>query len=69
MPVLNPKQIIRMSLLSACSIPAPLSKIICRYGEKPEEFKKAGLEYAVGQIICCWKTASIVPPVYHEQGG
>ena len=50
MPVINPKQIIRMSLLSACSIPAPLSKIICRYGEKPEEFKKAGLEYAVRQI-------------------
>ncbi len=50
MPVLNPKQIIRMSLLSACSIPAPLSKIISRYGEKPEEFKKAGLEYAVRQI-------------------
>lgn len=50
MPVLNPKQIIRMSLLSACSIPAPLSKIISLYGEKPEEFKKAGLEYAVRQI-------------------
>jgi methylenetetrahydrofolate reductase (NADPH) len=50
MPVLNPNQIIRMALLSACSIPAPLSKIICRYGEQPEEFKKAGLEYAVRQI-------------------
>jgi methylenetetrahydrofolate reductase (NADPH) len=50
MPVLNPKQIIRMALLSACSIPAPLSKIICLYGEKPDEFKKAGLEYAVRQI-------------------
>lgn len=50
MPVLNPKQIIRMSLLSACSIPAPLSKIICRYGETPDDFKKAGLAYAVEQI-------------------
>jgi methylenetetrahydrofolate reductase (NADPH) len=50
MPLLNPKQIIRMALLSGCSIPAPLSKIICLYGEKPEEFKKAGLEYAVRQI-------------------
>ena len=50
MPVLNPNQIIRMALLSACSIPAPLSKIICRFGEQPEEFKKAGLEYAVRQI-------------------
>lgn len=50
MPILNPKQIIRMALLSACSIPAPLSRIICLYGEKPEEFKKAGLRYAVRQI-------------------
>jgi methylenetetrahydrofolate reductase (NADPH) len=50
MPVLNPKQIIRMSLLSACSIPAPLSKIICLYGETPDDFKKAGLDYAVRQI-------------------
>ena len=50
MPLLDPKQIIRMALLSACSIPAPLSKIICLYGEKPDEFKKAGLEYAVRQI-------------------
>ena len=50
MPVLNPKQIIRMSLLSACSIPAPLSKIICLYGEAPDDFIKAGLDYAVRQI-------------------
>lgn len=50
MPVLNPKQIIRMSLLSACSIPAPLSKIICLYGENADDFRKAGLEYAVDQI-------------------
>ena len=50
MPILNPKQIIRMSLLSACSIPAPLSKIISRYGEQPDDFKKAGLDYAVDQI-------------------
>jgi len=50
MPVINPKQIVRMSLMSACSIPAPLSKIICLYGEKPDEFKKAGLDYAIRQI-------------------
>lgn len=50
MPILNPKQIIRMSLLSACSIPAPLSKIISRYGENADDFKKAGLEYAIKQI-------------------
>jgi methylenetetrahydrofolate reductase (NADPH) len=50
MPVLNPKQIIRMSLLSACSIPASLSKIISRYGEDADAFKKAGIDYAVNEI-------------------
>ncbi len=51
MPVLNPNQIIRMSLLSACSIPASLSKIISRYGEDADAFKKAGIEYAVNEIM------------------
>jgi methylenetetrahydrofolate reductase (NADPH) len=50
MPVLNPNQITRMALLSACSIPAPLSKIISRYGKNAEDFKKAGLEFAVSEI-------------------
>ena len=50
MPVLNPNQITRMSLLSACSIPAPLSKIIARYGDDADAFRQAGLDYAVRQI-------------------
>ena len=50
MPVLNPNQITRMSLLSACSIPAPLSKIIARYGDDPDAFHQAGLDYAIQQI-------------------
>lgn len=49
-PILNPKQIIRMALLSACSIPAPLSKIISLYGENAEDFAKAGLDYATKEI-------------------
>lgn len=50
MPVLNPNQIIRMALLSACSIPARLSRIVSLYGNDTEAFKKAGIEYAVNQI-------------------
>ena len=50
MPIRNPKQIIRMALLSACSIPAPLSRIICRYGENEECFAEAGIEYAIDEI-------------------
>lgn len=50
MPVLDPKQIIRMTLLSACSIPASLSRLVSRYGEDAESFKKAGIDYAVREI-------------------
>lgn len=50
MPVLNPNQIIKMSLLSACSIPASLSKIVSRYGEDADAFKKAGIDFAVNEI-------------------
>ena len=50
MPIRNPKQIIRMALLSACSIPAPLSRIISRYGENEECFAEAGIEYAINEI-------------------
>jgi methylenetetrahydrofolate reductase (NADPH) len=50
MPVLNPNQITRMAFLSACSIPAALSKIISRYGNDADAFKKAGLEYAAEEI-------------------
>lgn len=50
MPVLNPKQIIRMALLSACSIPASLSRIISRYGEDAEAFFDAGIQYATDEI-------------------
>jgi methylenetetrahydrofolate reductase (NADPH) len=50
MPVLNPNQITRMAFLSACSIPAPLSKIISKYGADADSFKKAGLSFAVEEI-------------------
>ncbi|MGE5494553.1 MAG: methylenetetrahydrofolate reductase [Burkholderiales bacterium] len=50
MPIMNPNQITRMAFLSACSIPAPLSRIISRYGSDPDSFKKAGLGYAVEEI-------------------
>ena len=51
MPVLNKDAIIRMTLSNGCSIPAELSAIIGRYGDNPEDFKKAGIEYTVNQIF------------------
>ena len=50
MPILNPNQIIRMALLSACSIPARLSRLVSLYGKDVDSFKQAGIEYAVNQI-------------------
>jgi methylenetetrahydrofolate reductase (NADPH) len=50
MPILNPKQIIRMALLSACSIPVSLSRIVSKYGEDSDAFFEAGIEYAIGEI-------------------
>jgi methylenetetrahydrofolate reductase (NADPH) len=50
MPILNPNQIIRMALLSACSIPAALSRIICKYGQDTPAFTEAGIEYAIDEI-------------------
>ncbi len=50
MPVLNKDAIIRMTLSNGCSIPAELAAIIGRYGDKPDEFKKAGIDYTIKQI-------------------
>ncbi len=50
MPVLMKDAIIRMTLSNGCSIPAELAAIIGRYGDDPDEFRKAGIEYTVKQI-------------------
>jgi len=50
MPVLSKESIVKMALVTGCSIPRDLSAIIGKYGDKPEEFKKAGKEYTVNQI-------------------
>lgn len=51
MPVLNKNQILRMTKLSGCSVPAKLQRLLERYGEEPEALKEAGEAYAVEQII------------------
>lgn len=50
MPALDKDAIIRMTLSNGCSIPAELATIIGRYGDDPDEFKKAGIEYTIGQV-------------------
>lgn len=58
LPVLNKNGIIRMALSNGCSIPGDLASIIGKYGEKPEEFKKAGKEYTV-ELIYKYMNAGI----------
>lgn len=51
MPVLDKDALLRMTLSNGCSIPAELAAIIGKYGENPADFKRAGIEYTIGQIF------------------
>ncbi len=50
MPVLQKDPTIRMALMNGSAVPRDLAEIIGRYGDNPEDFKKAGKEYTVKQI-------------------
>ncbi|MDR3334197.1 MAG: methylenetetrahydrofolate reductase [Treponema sp.] len=50
MPVLAKDPIVRMALSNGCSIPKELAAIIGKYGGNSEDFKKAGIEYTIGQL-------------------
>lgn len=50
MPVLSKDSTIRMATMNGSAIPRELAEIIGRYGESPEDFKKAGKEYTVKLI-------------------
>lgn len=51
MPVLNTKQITRMTALSGCSMPPKFIRILEKYEHNPEALKEAGEAYAIEQII------------------
>lgn len=50
LPVLSFEGIKRMTFSNGVSIPAELSELFGKYGEDPEDFKKAGKEYTVNLI-------------------
>lgn len=50
MPILSKDALIRMTLSNGCSIPKELAEVIGKYGDDPEEFKKAGKEFTLRQI-------------------
>lgn len=51
MPVTSAKQLGTTVSLSGSSVPKALTDLIAVYGDKPDEMKKAGLDYAIGQIM------------------
>lgn len=51
MPVLSKDPTIRMAVMNGSAIPRDLSEIIAKYGDNPEDFKKAGKEYSSKQIL------------------
>lgn len=51
MPVTNARQIKRMIELSGACIPAKLQSLIDRFGHDDQEMKKAGIDYAIEQIV------------------
>ncbi len=50
MPVTSINQIKTIVELSGACIPSKLRALFAKYGDNPEDFKKAGLEYAVKQV-------------------
>ena len=51
MPVLSKDATINMAVSNGCSIPAPLAEIIGKYGDNPDDFKKAGKEFTIKQMF------------------
>lgn len=51
MPVTTAKQLGTTVTLSGSSIPKELSDIIATYGDSPADMRKAGIDYAIRQII------------------
>ncbi|MBE5947030.1 MAG: methylenetetrahydrofolate reductase [NAD(P)H] [Lachnospiraceae bacterium] len=50
MPITAANQLGTSVKLSGSSVPQELSNLIAKYGDNPDDMKKAGIEYAVNQI-------------------
>ena len=51
MPITSAKQLGTTVTLSGSSIPKELADLIAAYGDQPEDMRKAGVDYAVRQIL------------------
>lgn len=50
MPITSIKQIGTIISLSGTSIPKTFSDIVAKYSERPEDLKKAGIDFAINQV-------------------
>lgn len=51
MPITSAKQIAACISLSGTSIPKAFSDLVAKYGDNTEDMKKAGIDYAIRQIL------------------
>ena len=51
MPITSAKQVATTISLSGTSIPKAFSDLVAKYGDNPEDMKKAGIDYAIKQIL------------------
>jgi methylenetetrahydrofolate reductase (NADPH) len=51
MPITSAKQVATTISLSGTSIPKSFSDLVAKYGENPEDMRKAGIDYAIRQIL------------------
>ena len=51
MPITSAKQIGTSVTLSGSSVPKELADIIANYGDNPDDMRKAGIDYAIRQIL------------------
>ena len=50
MPITSIKQVETCISLSGTSVPKTFSDLIAKYGQNPEDMRKAGIDYAIRQI-------------------
>lgn len=51
MPITSVKQVATTISLSGTSIPKAFSDLVAKYSENPEDMRKAGIDYAIRQIL------------------
>lgn len=51
MPFTSKAQVSRMIFMCGASLPSPLVKLLSKYEDKPDDLRKAGIEYAISQLV------------------